>query len=379
MTDSQNVCDDPSYKTSIEIRNRFKILNVPPSRYDNLKNSPYINTNSFNRTFTQAELNMRRKAEVLKYNASNSSTKTNGLTKKEKWKLLVNGSSQKRSLSYSFIQNNLVPATNNYIQTCPSGTIQYTPTSSSGVPGKIVNLYEDPTIPLYMYATKTDPYGLINQEENTSQFEYDKTLVNQYINQTNSIILSSIYINKILTPLYTFSIQFPISIFISAQVKSGQTGFYNDILKVDFSNNPFQTSIYYGDSKVSNTTNINNPTYISTQSRSASFDISMNLSSFSGNQYIGIFYINNLTLNTQEGYIYDILLQNISDLNISSFKLSSLSNTIDTFYSYYENIQYGICANIEFNKLNKYINCTVQNPTSFPFPSISTYQPLSII
>ena len=376
MTDNQNVCDDKSYKATINFRNRFKLLNIPPSRYDNLKNSPYLNTNIFNRTFNQDELNMRRKAEILKYNASNSSTKTNGLTKKEKWKLLVNGSSQKRSLSYSFIQNNLVQGTTNYIQTCPSGTIFYTPTSSSNVPGKIMNLYEDPNIPLYMYAIKTDSYGLINEEINISQFDYDKSLVNQYINQTNNIIVSSIYIQKILTPTYTFNIQFPISIFISAKIKPEQSGSFIDTLIIDFTNNPFQTYIYYGESIVSNTGVINNPTYSFNGAKSASFDISLNLSinnSFSGNQYIGMFSINNLILNTQEGYIYDIILKNISDFNISSFKLSSLNDKIDL----YENIQYGICANIEFNQLNKFINCTIKNPGSFP--SISTYQPLSII
>lgn len=376
MTDNLNVCDDKSYKTTVDFRNRFKILNIPPSRYDNLINSPYLNTNIFNRSFNEYELNMRRKAEILKYNASNSTTKTNGLTKKEKWKLLVDGSSQKRSLSYSFIQNNLVAGTTNYVQTCPSGTILYTPTSSSDVPGKIMNLYEDPNIPLYMYATKTEAYGIINNEEIISQFDYDKSLVNQYINQTNSIIVSSIYIQKILTSTYRFNIQFPISIFISAQVKSLQTGSFIDTLTVDFSNNPFQTYIYYGEERISSNQTINNPTYSLNGSKSGSFDISLNLSlnnSFSGNQYIGIFYINNLILNTQEGYIYDIILKNISDFNISSFKISSLNDKIDL----YENVQYGICANIEFNQLNKFINCTIKNPGSFP--SIATYQSLSII
>jgi len=374
MTDNQNVCEDSSYKRIVDFRNRFRILNVAPSRYDNLQNSPYLNTNSFNKAFNQQELNMRRKSEILKYNASNSSTKTNGLTKKEKWKLLVDGSSQKRNLSYSFIQNNLLPGTTNYVQTCPSGTILYTPTSSSDVPGKIMNLYEDPTIPLYMYATQTNSYGLINLEENTIQFDYDKSLVNLYINQTNSVTVSSIYINNILTSTYTFNIQFPISIFISAKVKSEQTGVFTDTLIMDFSNNPFQTYIYYGEERLSTSGIINNPSYTSPLLKSVSFDVSMNLSinnSFSGNQYIGLFSINNLTLNTTNGYIYDIILKNISDFNISSFKLSS--NKIDL----YETIQYGICANVGLNQLNRFINCTVQNPLSFP--SISTYQSLSII
>lgn len=378
MSSFNNICNDPAYQTTLLLKKRFNSfnINIPPQRYNSLQNSPYVTTNSFNRSFTQSELDMRRKVEILKYTANQSSTKMNNLTKKEKWSQLAKGSSQKRNLSYSFIKNNLIEGTTNFINTCPSGTILYTPTSASGIPGPIINLYENTSIPLYMYSSNTAPYGLINKEEYTKQFSYDNTLVNQYINQTNNVIVTSIFIINILTPTYTFNIQFPISIFIYAEGLNRQSGTYNDSLTISFLNLPFQTNTYYGSNILKKSGIINNPTIIPPSSKSVTFDVSFNFDTdnyFSGNQYIGMFYINNLSLNTQNGYVYDICLNNISSLDISSFKLTDLTGNLN---SKFKNISYGICANIEFNQLNKFNNCSVNNPSSFP--STTTYKILSV-
>jgi hypothetical protein len=377
MSDTNNICSNEAYNTSILLKKRFQLFRIPPQRYDNLQNSPYIE-NNLNKKVTQDELNMRRKAEILKYSASKSNTKTNNFSKREKWAQLVNGSSQQRQLPYYFIQNNLIPGTNNYINTCPNGTIMYTPTSASDIPGPIMNLYNDSNVPLYMYSTNTNPYGLINQELTTQQFTYD-ICFNNIINETNSVIVTSIYIMNILTSTYMFNIQFPISIFIRANVISGQTGNYNNALTFDFSNNPFQTSVYYGTNPVINNGTINNPTFsLSSSIKSVSFDISINLNThtyFVGNQYIGMYSINNLLLNTQQGYIYDIYSNNVDSNNIPSFKLTDTSQTFDTTF---QEISYGICTNPSLLLLNqKNINCNIVNPSSFP--SLSTYSPLSIV
>lgn len=374
MSNLNNVCNSQQYLTSIELKKRFQLFNIPPQRYNNLENSPYIN-----QSFNQYQLNMRRKAEILKYNANNSNTKTNNFTKSEKWGQLINGSSQKRNLSNSFIQKNLIPGTDNFINICPNGTIINTPTSSSDVPGPIINLFQDDNIPLYMYSTKTDVYGLINQNEDFSQFFFNKDLSNQYLNITNSIVLNSIFITNILTPIYTFNIQFPVSVFIYAEVKPNQIGSYIDTLTIDFSNSlPFQTTIYYGSNIIEKKNEINSPNLsLSSDIFSASFDISINLTrdiKITANQYIGQFFINNLSLNTQKGYIYDIYLNNISTLNIPSFKLKNIN---DNFNNIFQNISYGICINPTYDVLNNFQNCIIVN--SSQFPSISNYQQLSII
>jgi hypothetical protein len=374
---SQNVCDDVAYNNAVTIQNRFRLLNIPPQRYDNLKNSPYDSSNNLNQIFTQDQLNMRRKAEILKFSANKSSTKTNNLTKKEKWVQLVAGSSQQRNLSYSFIQNNLIPGTTNYVNTCPSGTILYTPTSASNIPGKIMNLYEDPTVPLYMYSTNVNAYGLINQEETTTPFSYTQNTT-QFLNQSNSVVVASIYISNILTPTYTFTIQFPISIFISGYLKSGKTGTYNETVQLNFANLPFQSYLYYGSNAVASSNGINMPTITVPSRKSVSFDISMNLNNsdpssnyFYGNQYIGMYTLSNLNLNTEKGYIYDLCLNNIEPYGSSLINITLPQNT--NLYNYFENITYGICANISRNSANSFVNCRVQSSTS-----LDSYQLLSI-
>jgi hypothetical protein len=295
--DNQNVCSDDGYVSLVNMRNRFKLFNVPPERYDNLQNSPYNNS-----AITQQQLNMRRKVEILKYSANQSNTKTNNLTKKEKWALLVNGASQRRNLSYSYIGENLIPGTTNYVQTCPSGTTIYTPTYASGIPGPVMYLYEDPNVPLYMYSKKVDTYGILNQEVNTTEFTYDSNKFDIYLsNSTNDKIITSLYIQNINTPIYNFTIQFSMSIFITATVKPNFVGTFNETITISIL--PLQHYIKYG----TNIVDTNSLSTFPTQ-KYVTFNISMNLAngSFSGNQYIGNYMMTNLVLNTQPNYIYDI-------------------------------------------------------------------------
>jgi hypothetical protein len=65
-------------------RRNIQLNNVPPPRYDNLLTSPNLPQNG---GFTQQQLDMRRKAEILTYN-SNRTLKVNSLTKTQKFSLL---------------------------------------------------------------------------------------------------------------------------------------------------------------------------------------------------------------------------------------------------------------------------------------------------
>ena len=351
MGDNKNVCSDAAYVNSITMRNRFKLISVPPQRYDNLQNSPYTNN-----TFTQEQLNMRRKVEILKYSANQSSTKTNNLTKKEKWAQLVNGASQKRNLPYSYIQQNIISGTTNFIQTCPSGTTIYTPTYASNIPGPIMNLYEDPNVPLYMYSKKIDNYGILNQEVNTTQFTYDTNLTDIYYDNNDFELrifktLNSLYIQKINTTVYTFNIEVPISLFISAKVKSNVTGTFNETITMKLVFAPI--NIFYG------TNIINTDIFMTLPKLPVTLNVSMNLEngSFSGNQYIGNGFISNLTLNTQPNYVYDIKFAS----------LVLIETEPDTkLYDYFENITYGISMNPSYDILNIFNNCSVVNPSLYP-------------
>ena len=63
-------------------RNEYNYYNAPPARVETI--TPYPNN-------TPSDLNMRRKAEVLKYKNSSQNTKTNNLTKKQNYAMLSRG------------------------------------------------------------------------------------------------------------------------------------------------------------------------------------------------------------------------------------------------------------------------------------------------
>ena len=70
-------------------RSKQLLFNTPQPRYNPI--SPY------NGIYTKFQLDMRRKAEVLKYSNNASSTKTNNLTKAEKWAQISKGNSSFQS------------------------------------------------------------------------------------------------------------------------------------------------------------------------------------------------------------------------------------------------------------------------------------------
>ena len=116
-------------------RRSWQMLTAP-IRYTSETLTPYP-------TYTQDQLNMRRKTEILKYKSNASNTKTNSLTKSQQYSQIVNSS--KTISNYSIYLNKL----NN--TNCPDDSMIPTPTSSSDVPGRIINLKYQPTIPLYNY------------------------------------------------------------------------------------------------------------------------------------------------------------------------------------------------------------------------------------
>ncbi len=105
--------------------------------------SPYIKDSSGNLIYTPTDLDMRRKAEILKYIKPN-----NNNVRKNKFSQLALLSNKNK--------NRII---------CPQDN-RPKPTSSSDVPGKIINLYEDPNIPLYKYYP-------ISQQFNFQNIKYD--------------------------------------------------------------------------------------------------------------------------------------------------------------------------------------------------------------
>lgn len=113
-------------------RSNLYLFQKPQARYTLL--SPYFSDSSTNAPFNkqQFDLDMRRKAEILKYDKQSS--QTNNLTNSQKWSKMASAKRvMRRTPDSTSCVNMLVP------------------TSSSGVPGPIVYLYEDPSMNLYNY------------------------------------------------------------------------------------------------------------------------------------------------------------------------------------------------------------------------------------
>ena len=138
---------------------------VPITRFT--KVSPY------GLIFTKSDLDMRRKAEVLKHSGPQKSTQVNTLTKAQKFAQTVRG--------YSPQQKNLDPFTGKFktadLAFCDS-SLNHVLTSSSDVPGPITSLYLDPEVPLYNYAPPDRTFSE-NVEENELPFRF-------FVNSSNT-------------------------------------------------------------------------------------------------------------------------------------------------------------------------------------------------
>jgi hypothetical protein len=360
MTESsKNACNSAAYKNAIEQRNRAKFYNVPPPRYNNLANNPYFKINpSTGLLFTNFDLTMRRKAEVLKYSNSSSSTKTNNLTKRQQWAQIVTGKSSLRN-SQAYINSDPTP--------CPQ-TIVYTSSTASGVPGPPVLLYEDDNVPLYNYinsATQDGNYGIQNSTPTT-------TLWNIYPEFNSSTIFTTLAIQpNIVNSYYTYSVSIPIVIYVESDASTNNVGTftYQDPSAIQIWVSKVSLSVLYGQSEVALNTDIS---YSLSNVFYNSYDNAMNISAdvlvnnniidpsynrFYAYGYAGEVKINNIVLPTQSGYIYDMKLKVYFNY-ITSGAYSTFNSTLNpSFFNTYLNPTY------DTTQLQP-ANCFVTNPQS---------------
>jgi hypothetical protein len=147
-------------------RNELAFFHTPPPRYT--PQSPYLTVaanHAAQKTvaYTQQQLNMRRKAEILKYKSHQQNTKTKSLTQKEQWALLARGNSSQPI-------NTDLPA-------CPSNPYAPTWTTACDVPGPPMQLYYDPAVPLYNYlnaSINNASYSGIPDENHVPYYLYSR-------------------------------------------------------------------------------------------------------------------------------------------------------------------------------------------------------------
>lgn len=248
-------------------RQKQMAFHTPPPRFNLF--SPY------NGTYTQKQLDMRRKGEILKYKNNASSSKTNEPTRSQKWNQLVKGYSNTQKGGYSTVNYTIIDHEENYqtisiqypntltkVETTKyildeNGNLTYnylgkpvintdayrivglngyyniyinindanlncaqddlipTPTSSSNIPGPIEYLINDETVPLYNYQTKTQAFSYDTTNANTDKWMFNPD-TNVLLQNGEFKNLFSLMITQLIDQAsYTFSLNIPFSIFIS--------------------------------------------------------------------------------------------------------------------------------------------------------------------
>ena len=323
-------------KTACEQRKFNMLFNIPPVRNEVV--SPYP-------AYTKNQLDMRRKTEILKYNKQ--STQSRSLTKKEKQAQILKGNYRGTSLY------------------CPNDYTVVAKTSSCDVPGPIIELVEDKTVPLYNYLPKRFANALEASDNLDEWSFYISSNVNCPSGLDNITNIATLLIRKaIKQELYTYTYINPIIFVISGNnIPINSTGI---VVSIDVNN--IDSNIYYGDSNIANDTSSisfeNTTMEINLQ---PSNDITTDTYNYSASIYVGYMTISNIYLNTSPGFSYNIgITYNASkSLNYSnldddtSFDISTDTTTI------LNNTSFSIVANVNDEyTIEDSINCTINTNSS---------------
>jgi hypothetical protein len=319
---------------------------------------------------------MRRKAEILKYKNNASSSKTNDLTKSQRWAALVRGTGQLSSY----------PQLTGYVQNASGGYDQYinkittvvatgcdakpTPTSSCDVPGPIMNLYLDATIPLYNYATNVDAYSELNNESIAPWTTFIKNDILCSTSSESELMVLNIR-RFISQSYYNYTIQVPIAMYISGT----GTGITSPVLILQ---NTLQlgsptVSVYYNDALV--TLPQSYQTSI-TQSGSGNLKFTISIpypnntdTTFSVVAYAGVLTISNLVLNTSPGFIYDIKVT----FPVTFTPGSESTDTHDYYTTFGTTPTWGVLCNTSSNNASVTKQASITQSATVPtiYPTFS--------
>jgi hypothetical protein len=321
--------------------------------------------------FTQQDIAMRRKIEILSYSSAKSSTQTNNLTRAQKWAQLVRNT----KLSQSFIQANTNQEGQVVLPACPP-----TPSTSCGVPGPLVYFTKDLNVPLYNYLnpTTTAPYSIQVQPEDKSLWEYfattDTYCPTSPMTNYTYYPCSTLHIITPINPSYTFTMRIPICIYVEADVSySGIAVQYTDENAVDVWLSSSSIQVKYSTSPVLIPST---PTY--SLSGDYSLNTPMTLSAdmmiypnsniqsqnpeknkFFAYAYFGVLTVSDVVLQCQPGYLLDIQLALNFNVRVSGSYSTYFGSSNPTIGAY-------------INPSFETVSTPPQNCTITPTPSVIT-------
>ena len=257
--------------------------------------SPYIYNANNQLVYSPDDLNMRRKAEILKYKNQNQNNNN-------------------KKLSYAFLSKKVKKD-----KKCNNSN-KPKPSSSSNVPmttnGKIIQLFEDNNVPLYNYKDSSKQFTFQNIPYDNYKRLFDIFPLYNVITLNNeSVKLMDLIILNPDDNEFRFNFTIPICIQYEADfvkiedlnndIVTAQVAIFSAILKVFYSDSLISShNIQYRslpvelDSDMVNSTNSVSLDFTNSKTGKIRFS-----------QYIGNLILNNVTIQTVTQYVYTIILQ----------------------------------------------------------------------
>lgn len=373
---------DFNLQSACSQRAKRMLFSYPTNRFDII--SPYTDS-----SYTPFDLDMRRKAEILEYKGNAQASKSNNPTKKQNLSNVLSGKYQTKSYGYNTYYEaigtyrkatdmteytyNLVverDVSNNIDADCSTNII-YTPSTASGVPGPVINLYKDESVPLYNYSKNTNALAL------TEDIDPDKwrIVMNENIEVADDLS-GTLFLLGIMggidEPIYTFNFEIPVGMYIRGTAKT-LINRYTDLslsLNKVGDVNPIDIQVNYNEevvNRIGTDTKLDPDIQFVFKSGDFdtigfSFDLSGNdlfdlsthtFGSYEIRYYLGQIKVSNMPLYTEKGYIFDIIATN------------NLLFTIDTQGAYneqFENTEYGLIYNMAIDASNSVTNATLKTP-----------------
>lgn len=272
--------------TLLNLCKQYKLYQLEsrhPPRYDIV--SPYvpISTTNTNLLFTKEQLDMRRKVEIFKYSGNNQNSKTNNPTKNQIWSFLNS------QTSHSKICRN-----NPYIKTS---------TTACDVPGKPMELFLEPTVPLYNYISNRDKIQDFSSSINVNDWDYHLDNDVECNTKTSEICFILSY-NSTRKGRTKYSFQTPIAISLQGRKDIYSGLYFSSVHEIEIQLTNVKCVPYFGDFPTISlgTILVNIP----------NFNFKVLLSDKGGDflatKYIGDVIVNNIILFTQYQYVYEIKL-----------------------------------------------------------------------
>jgi len=279
--------------TTEQNRKNSLVFNVPGTRYTPI--------NPYSLGYTQTQLDMRRKAEILQYaNTSNGKS-----SKKQKYVTVVKGSLQRRTFS-SYYLKAIQDGTE---QLCPSDILIPTLTTASDVPGPAMYLQYDPSVPLYNYNSNQEAYGIKNIQGGAMWLiNYDTDILDDNNPQIFTLnIQPSIDSNN-----YQFSFTTSVSLYISGYNTAHPGADVSGAFQINIPTPNLSLTVMYGGQPVQLS---RNP--VITYSPGFLLDVSgyvltrATANQFSGDIYMGDITFSNILLSTYSKNTFNFYVQYI--------------------------------------------------------------------